>query len=278
MAPPLLLHHNDDKDGSARYPEIHTTNITRVPHQHETGESQTHRKKIEIFSRVQSAVQTRPAGSTTRPPRSPRQRYDQHVRDTPQPDHSAWRDRQSVSEGGYTQPKPFVRVQGKPMIQWLIDRLQAQPQDTLVVIYNPAFLNMQSQMERLGEYLDSIERFKSVRFVKLPGPTRGAAETVGFGIRALSSEEAKNPCMLLDGDCFFTADVVSKYREVAAKGFGASVVFTDTQPKPIYSYVKVDDDQSMKINKIIEKVKISDLANTGCYCFRSGGSFASTLI
>ena len=171
---------------------------------------------------------------------------------------------------GYTQPKPFVRVQGKPMIQWLIDRLQAQPQDTLVVIYNPAFLNMQSQMERLGEYLDSIERFKSVRFVKLPGPTRGAAETVGFGIRALSSEEAKNPCMLLDGDCFFTADVVSKYREVAAKGFGASVVFTDTQPKPIYSYVKVDDDQSMKINKIIEKVKISDLANTGCYCFRSG--------
>ena len=62
--------------------------------------------------------------------------------------------------------------------------------------------------------------------------------------------------MLMDGDCFFTFDVVSKYREVAAKGFGASVVFTDTtQPKPIYSYVKVDDDQSMKINKIIEKVK-----------------------
>jgi len=75
-----------------------------------------------------------------------------------------------------------------------------------------------------------------------------------------------------DGDCFYTSDIVGRFREVA-KTHNAVFCFPDTQPNPIYSYVKFDD--ANDIFDIKEKVKISDWANSGCYCFRDGTQLAS---
>jgi hypothetical protein len=74
--------------------------------------------------------------------------------------------------------------------------------------------------------------------------------------------------MLVDGDCFYTTDIVGMYREVSAT-HNATFTFHDTQQKPIYSYVTVDGSADDVVD-IREKVKISDHANTGCYCFRNG--------
>jgi len=61
---------------------------------------------------------------------------------------------------------------------------------------------------------------------------------------------------MVDGDAFYTRDIVSMYRAVSDRA-GASFVFHDTQPKPMYSYVKREGDS---ITAIVEKVKISDWA------------------
>eukprot|EP00466_Bigelowiella_natans_P021520 jgi/Bigna1/72847/fgenesh1_pg.21_\ len=151
---------------------------------------------------------------------------------------------------GFMQPKPFVRVLGQGMVEWLVETLRGvKPCDSLVIIYNPRFLTMENNMLRLAEKLKA--KFASVKLVRLPGPTKGAAETVLYGVKELSSTELKNPCMLLDGDCFYHVNIVSKFREFAAE------------------YVKVTDEKSWNITEIIEKVKISNYANTGCYCFRN---------
>ena len=42
---------------------------------------------------------------------------------------------------GYTKPKPFVSVLGKPMILWVLDSLKLSPQDALVVVYNPSWMS-----------------------------------------------------------------------------------------------------------------------------------------
>ena len=42
---------------------------------------------------------------------------------------------------GYTRPKPFVPVMGKPMILWVLDSLKVRPEDELVIVYNPDFLS-----------------------------------------------------------------------------------------------------------------------------------------
>jgi len=76
----------------------------------------------------------------------------------------------------------------------------------------------------------------------------------------------------VDGDTFYTADVVGQFRQVASDK-NAVFCFEDTQEDPIYSYIKVDEEDN--ISEVKEKVKISDWANSGCYCFRDGSQLAT---
>ena len=119
------------------------------------------------------------------------------------------------------------------------------------------------------------------------GFTRGAAETVLKGLIALPKERRDKPCMICDGDIFFTSDIVSLYRPFS-NTINAIFTFLDTQLDPIYSYVTINDNNNdnrhKKYNKdnkdnknnenniqdIKEKIKISDYASAGCYCFKNG--------
>eukprot|EP01062_Namystynia_karyoxenos_P067469 TRINITY_DN61432_c0_g1_i1.p1 TRINITY_DN61432_c0_g1~~TRINITY_DN61432_c0_g1_i1.p1 ORF type:complete len:438 (+),score=147.40 TRINITY_DN61432_c0_g1_i1:83-1396(+) len=173
-------------------------------------------------------------------------------------------------EGYLTRPKPFVRVQGKEMILWVVEHMRVRPDDSLTLVFNPAWMSMDVFMREL-----LAAAFPNARLVELPGPTRGAAETVLIGLRAQPPDIRRRPTLLADGDCFYaTCDVVGDFRAQAARNMGAVFVFHDTQPKPIYSYVKVDSEQNMIITEVREKVKISDWANSGVYCFPSGEQLA----
>ena len=162
---------------------------------------------------------------------------------------------------GYTMPKPFISVLGKPMIMWVLDSLKLGPKDALVIVYNPGWMS-----PKFWELARA--KYPHLQLVELPGPTRGAAETVQIGLRALPKRLRSQPVMLVDGDCFYDEDIVSTYREISATSNGV-FYFVDTQPKPLYSYI-VFDAQSKRISQVKEKVKISDHANTGCYCFSDG--------
>lgn len=166
------------------------------------------------------------------------------------------------NEGHFSRPKPFVRVFGKEMILWVLDNLSMREDDELVLAFSPAFMS-------LGTWMRGVvhSRFPRCHLVELPGPTRGAAETVLLALRGVPEQVRARPVMLCDGDCYYTHDIVTAFRQVASTQ-GASFVFHDTQPEPIYSYCKITD--SFDIIETKEKVKISDWANSGCYCFRSG--------
>lgn len=170
-------------------------------------------------------------------------------------------------EGYLTRPKPFIPVLGKPMILWVLDNLTLGVHDTLVIVYNPAFMNIGRLMEQVVGHA-----YPQCQFVELPGPTRGAAETVLFGLRALSDDLRRRPTVLADGDTFYTTNVVGAFRQVAETS-NAIFCFQDEQTNPIYSYIRVGDNDL--VLEVKEKVKISDLANSGCYCFRNGTQLAS---
>jgi len=163
---------------------------------------------------------------------------------------------------GYASPKPFINVLGKPMLMWVLDSLRLEPCDELVVVYDPKFLPT--------KYFEATTaKYPRMRLVELPGPTRGAAETVLAGLRGLPDEAVRSrPVMLVDGDSFYGEDIVGKYREHCATNNGV-FYFKDAQPEPMYSYIQFDDGD-MLIREVKEKVKISDNANSGCYCFRDG--------
>jgi hypothetical protein len=153
-----------------------------------------------------------------------------------------------------------VNVLGKSMILWVIDSLKVRPDDALVIVYDPNFIGR--------KYWEPVcSAHPCVSLVELTGATRGAAETVLLGLRGISRALRSRPVMLVDGDTFYEDDVVSGYRDICATSNGV-YYFDDTQPKPLYSYIVFDG--SRRISQIKEKVKISDHANTGCYCFMRG--------
>ena len=186
-------------------------------------------------------------------------------------------------EGYLTRPKPFVRVLGKEMILWVVDNLSIRSDDGLVLVYNPSWMSMDVFMREI-----LAAKYPQATLVELPGPTRGAAETVMLGLRGLDERVRGRATLLADGDTFYTADIVNWFREASARPaapydfpltprlsqvapkHNAVFCFHDTQPKPIYSYCRLKDDGSNLILETKEKIKISDWANSGCYCFRDG--------
>ncbi len=151
------------------------------------------------------------------------------------------------------------------MILWLLDSLTLKEEDDLVLAYNPNYMTMKSLMHKVV-----LQKYPNAHLIELKSPTRGAAETVLLALQQLPQKVLQKPIMVMDGDTFYqNYDVVSKYRiPRICNYYGASVVFKDENPDAIFSYCVVGIDN--KISRIKEKCKISDWANAGCYCFRSG--------
>lgn len=166
---------------------------------------------------------------------------------------------QRFKEDGYITPKPLINVLGDPMICRLIGSLNTSDEDTIGIIYN----------QDLKAYnFEELIRFrfpeKNINFISLDKVTRGASETILFGLNNLSLNHEDN-FLILDCDTFYDDDIVTKYKESSNKN--TIFYFKDNQELPIFSYIKTDGD---KVIDIMEKIKISDNANTGAYGFIDG--------
>lgn len=155
---------------------------------------------------------------------------------------------------GFKNPKPLIKVIGREMILRVIDCLKIQEGDDLYIFYS----------KELEEYnfREIVEKeFPFVKFSLIMNPTRGAAETLLLGLNDVVNLEKR--CLVLDCDTFYKTDILSLYRNIDN---GAIFYFHSSDPSPIFSYTQIENGIA---NDIIEKVKISNNANCGIYCFQS---------
>ena len=152
------------------------------------------------------------------------------------------------SDANYTTPKPLIKVLGKPLLFWVIDNLNLSEYDELYITYNESL-----DRHNLGNIIKS--KYPNIKTKSVPN-TRGAAETIRLAIEHFFTEDDK--LVVLDGDTFYDEDVLSKARLVD----NGVMYFNSTDPKPIYSYIKLDSDNT--ITHIKEKEKIS---NNACPSF-----------
>lgn len=158
----------------------------------------------------------------------------------------------------YALPKPLIKVLGKEMILHVIQNLNLNNDDVIHIIYN-------SELEQYG-FTDLLHRCDiKLNLIKLNKRTEGASETILYGLSTFNDEKLKKKCVLIDGDTFYTKDILSIYR---TQYDNAVFAFDDDQDNPIFSYITFNENGI--INEIKEKCKISNYANTGCYCFKSG--------
>ena len=167
---------------------------------------------------------------------------------------------QRFKDEGYDLPKPLISVLGKPMIYHVINSLQLESTDTVYIVYHNHLKEF--NFETLIKF---YFRNVNIKFVSLDYLTKGAAETVLRGLETFTEDKLNDNVLLLDCDTFYSDDIIGKYKSQPNKN--TIFYFNSTDPKPIYSYITLEDN---KVIDIKEKIKISDNANTGAYGFESG--------
>jgi len=163
------------------------------------------------------------------------------------------------SAAGYTFPKPLIDVNGKPMIQMVVENLNIDANFVFVV-----------QKEHREKYnLDTLLNLiaPNCKVVEVDGLTEGAACTALLAKEFINSDA---PLFFANSDQFVEWDsneFFYKMNETDADG--GIVTFKATHPK--WSFAKIDDNGI--VIEVAEKNPISDLATVGFYYWKHGSDF-----
>lgn len=162
---------------------------------------------------------------------------------------------------GYTLPKPLIPVNGKPMIQLVIENLQPNIEHRFIFICQEQHINEFGLAEKLCQWSpDSI-------MLTVNKVTEGAACTV-----LLTKELINNdmPLMIANCDQWIDADINAYLSEIKDKNLDG-MIMTMTADDPKWSFIRLDN--SGKIIEVVEKQVVSHEATVGIYNYRRGSDF-----
>lgn len=169
------------------------------------------------------------------------------------------------AKAGYKNPKPLIRVLGKPMIKLVIENLTPRNFGVKFI-----FLTQQTHIDTYGvdKYLQ--EWAPGCEVVPVNGLTEGAACTV-----LLAREYISNDAPLLMANCDQYIDCrmdnfISEWFNHAYDG----MIMTMKANDPKWSFVGFDSQG--KVEKVVEKKVISDEATVGIYGFMRGRDFVES--
>ena len=162
-------------------------------------------------------------------------------------------------KAGYTFPKPLIEVNGKPMIQVVVENLTVEA--------NFIFVVQKTHREKYN--LDSFLKLlqPNCRIVETDGLTEGAACTA---LLAKDHINSSAPLFFANSDQFVEWDsneFFYKMNETDADG--GIVSFKATHPK--WSFAKVNKEGN--VTEVAEKNPISDNATVGFYFWKKGADF-----
>jgi HAD superfamily hydrolase (TIGR01509 family) len=162
-------------------------------------------------------------------------------------------------QAGYTFPKPLIDVEGKPMIQVVVDNLNIEATYIYVV-----------QKEHREKYnLDTLLNLitPNCKIVEVDGLTEGAACTTLLAKEFIDNDA---PLVMANSDQFVEWDSNEfMYKMIEQKVDGGILTFTATHPK--WSFAKVDE--YGYVTEVAEKNPISDIATVGVYYWAKGSDY-----
>ena len=160
---------------------------------------------------------------------------------------------------GYTFPKPLIDVEGKPMIQVVVDNLNI----------DATFIYVVQKEHRAKFNLDTLLNLitPNCKIVEVDGMTEGAACTTLLAKEFINNDE---PLLMANSDQFVEWDSNEfMYKMIEQKVDGGILSFTATHPK--WSFAKVDE--YGYVTEVAEKNPISDIATVGVYYWAKGSDY-----
>jgi NDP-sugar pyrophosphorylase family protein len=164
---------------------------------------------------------------------------------------------------GFKDPKPFIDVMGKPMIQWVVENLSTDLEHRFIFVCQSKHQYEYQFEARLKNILPNFE------IIAIDGLTQGAAETVLFASDLINNND---PLLIANSDQFIEYDIEGFLSSIGDRNVDGSIL-TMTSNSPKWSYIKFDD--LSRVVEVREKEVISSEATVGIYAFSRGKDFVS---
>ena len=161
---------------------------------------------------------------------------------------------------GYTFPKPLIEVNGKPMIQVVVENLNIDAKHIFIV--------QKEHYEKYNlKYLLNLITDNNCEIVRVDGITEGAACTTLLAKQFIDNDE---PLVMANSDQFLEwSSNEFMYSMVADDVDGGIVSFEATHPK--WSFAKLGNDGF--VTEVAEKKPISNIATVGVYYWSKGSDY-----
>ena len=165
------------------------------------------------------------------------------------------------AKAGWKKPKPFIDVDGHPMLEHVINNVTPhQGRVTLLL-----------RKHHLDPYADVVLQFQNSgnQIIPVSSLTEGTASTVLLARRFFDNDQ---PMMVANSDQLVDFDVDAFIEDcITRKLDGSILVFRDPSMNPKWSFAKLDP--TGLVVEVAEKQPISDLATVGIYLFSKGSDF-----
>jgi len=168
------------------------------------------------------------------------------------------------SKEGYTFPKPLIDVDGKPMIQRVVENLDFDCEYI--------FLVRNKHLQKYDGLVDTLKRITNSRMKIVPVSelTEGAACTALLAKNFINNDEE---LLIANSDQIIEYEICNfKMLRDLTNVDGIVWSFNDVHPK--WSYVKTNSRGF--VTEVAEKKPISNIATCGIYWYRKGRDFVSS--
>jgi dTDP-glucose pyrophosphorylase len=168
------------------------------------------------------------------------------------------------ARAGFTDPKPLIRIGGRPMIQWVIESIRPARRHRFI------FLCLGEHLERYPGLKVQFEAFcPGCVIIPIEQVTEGAACTV---LLARGLIDGPDPLMIANSDQYVELPIDRYLLELDQQGAdGLIMTFPSTDPK--WSYCELRPDGS--VARVVEKKVISRHATVGIYNYARGSDFVA---
>jgi len=171
------------------------------------------------------------------------------------------------AKAGYEKPKPFIDVNGKPMIVRVLENL-AYPEARYILIAR------KEHMDKEAELVKQIEKEFNAIFITIDKLTEGTACTVLYARKYINNDE---PILIANSDQIVDMNISDFIDDCKKRKLDGSILtFIDEFKDPKWSFAKIDDNNL--VTQVKEKVVISEFATVGIYLYLKGKEFVNATI
>lgn len=164
------------------------------------------------------------------------------------------------SQAGYKLPKPLIDVNGKHMIEVVINNLKVEEDHRFIFVCTQEHVTAHNLEEIFSKACNNFE-------IVIATQTSGAAIAVLDAREFIDNDQ---PLMIANSDQWIEHDINLYLKDMKQRELAGSML-TMKADDPKWSYAKLDENNL--VTEVVEKKVISDEATVGIYNFSQGALF-----